>query len=64
MTEASIENILRPLEKIPCIYHLLYFLKNLYETRALIDLGNEINAMTPANAAKLGLNVRKTNIGA
>ena len=33
------------------------------KTRALIDLGSEVNAMTPAYTAKLGLKVRETDIG-
>ena len=33
------------------------------EVQALIDLGNEVNAMAPAYAKKLGLQVRKTDVG-
>ena len=64
VTVTSIEDILRPLERVPYIHHPLYFQKDLQETRALIDLGSEINAMTPAYAAKLGFEVQKTDIGA
>ena len=58
------EDTSRPLERVPCIHHPLRFRKDLRETRALIDSGSEVNAMTPAYAAKLGLGVRETNIGA
>ena len=58
------EDTSRPLERVPCIHHPLRFQKDLRKTRVLIDLGSEVNAMTPAYAAKLGLGVRKTDIGA
>lgn len=32
--------------------------------RALIDSGSEVNAMNPTYATKLGLRVRKTDVGA
>ena len=32
--------------------------------QALIDSGSEVNAMTPAYASKLGLTIRKTDVGA
>ena len=64
MTEASMEDTLRPLEKVPCIHHPLYFLKDLYKTRALIDLGSKVNTITLAYAAKLSFKIRKINIGA
>ena len=52
------------LEWVPYIYYLLCFLKDNAGVRALVDLGSEVNAMTPANAAKLGFKIRKTDIGA
>ena len=52
------------LERMPCIYYQLRFRKDIAGVGALVDLGSEVNAMTPAYAAKLGLKVRKTNIGA
>ena len=58
------EDTSRPLERVPCIHHPLRFRKNLRKTRALIDLGSEVNAMTPAYVAKLGLGVQETDIGA
>ena len=64
VTAASMENTLRLLERVLCIHHLLHFQKDLQETRVLIDLGNEVNAMTPTYATKLGLKIRKTDIKA
>ena len=64
VTATSMLNTLWPLERVPYIHHLLHFQKNLREIRVLIDLSSEVNAMTPAYAAKLGLRVRETNIGA
>ena len=51
-------------ERVPCIHYPLYFQKGTTGVRALVDSGSEVNAMTPAYAAKLGLKVRKTDIGA
>lgn len=62
MTKARMEDILQPLEKVLYIHYLLCFLKNLYKISTLIDLGNEVNIMTFAYAAKLGLKVRKNDI--
>lgn len=39
-------------------------LKNLHKTRALIDLGSEVNTITSVYIAKLILKIEKTNIGA
>ena len=64
VTAANMEDILRLLEKILYIHHQLHFRKNLWKTRALIDSSSEVNAMTPAYAAKLGLRVRETDIRA
>ena len=52
------------LERVPCIHYPLRFRKDTAGVRALVDSGSEVNAMTPAYAAKLGLQVRKTDIGA
>ena len=52
------------IERVPCIYYLLYFRKDSIGIRALVDSSSEINTMTPAYAAKLGLKVRKTDIKA
>ena len=64
VTVTNTKNTLRPLERLPCIHHLLQFRKNLRETRALIESSSEVNAITPAYIAELGLKVEKTNIGA
>ena len=45
------------LERVPCINYPLYFQKDIAGVRALVDLGSEVNAMTPAYTAKLGLKV-------
>ena len=52
------------LERVPCIYYLLCFQKDIKDVKALIDLGNEVNAMIPAYASKLCLNVHHTDVGA
>ena len=52
------------LKRVPCIHYPLRFRNNTTSIRALVDLGSEVNAMTPTYIAKLDLKVRKTNIGA
>ena len=52
------------LERVPCIYYQLCFQKDTAGVRALVDLGSEVNTMTPAYAAKLGLQVQKIDIKA
>ena len=52
------------LEWLQCIHYPLRFRKDTVGVRALVDLGSKVNAMTPAYAAKLGLQVRKADIGA
>ena len=52
------------LERVPYIYYPLHFRKDTAGIGALVDLGSEVNTMTPAYAAKLGLQIRNTNIGA
>ena len=62
MTEAIKEAIL---ERVPCIRYPVRFQKNdINNVQALIDSGSKINAMTLAYASKLGLAVRKTEVGA
>lgn len=58
------EDILRLLERVLCIYHLFHFRKNLYKTKVLIDMVSKINTIIPVYAAKLSFKVRKTDIGA
>ena len=52
------------LDRVPCIHYPLRFRKDTAEVKALIDSGSEVNAMTPTYAAKLGLKVRHTDVGA
>ena len=48
-----------------CIHYLVQFQKDQKATiRALIDVGSKVNVMTPAYAKQLGLQVRKTDVGA
>ena len=61
MTETNKEVTL---ERVPCIHYPLRFQKDTKGVRALVDSGSGVNAMTPAYAAKLGLQVRKSDIGA
>ena len=61
MTGASKE---ANLERVPCIRYLVQFRKDQDDTKALIDSGSEVNAMHAAYAVKLGLSVRKPNVGA
>ena len=48
--------------RVPCIYYLIRFQEE--QVRALLDSGSEVNAMNPDYARKLGLKIRRTNIGA
>ena len=52
------------LDCVPCIHYPAQFKKDTAEVLALIDSGSEVNAIAPAYAKKLGLRVRKTNVGA
>ena len=52
------------LEQVLYIYFPLRFWKNTVDVGALVDSGSEVNVITPTYAAKLGLKVQKTNIGA
>ena len=63
MTETSKEKYVS-LKHVPYIYYLLCFQKDTIGIRALIDLGNKVNAMVPAYALKLGLKVYLINIRA
>ncbi len=49
------------LEWIPCIWYPIIFKD---QTKALLDWGSELNAMSQAFAHHLGLTIRKTNVGA
>ena len=61
MTEASQEDVVA-LDWLFCICYPIQFKKN--EVQALIDSGNEVNAMTPGYASKLGLKIRPIDVGA
>ena len=53
------------LDQVRCIHYPVQFRKNKKATiQALINSGNEVNAMAPAYAAKLGLKVCPPNVGA
>ena len=66
MTEASKEaQEVIVLDQVPCIHYLVQFRKNNGATiQALIDSGSEVNAITPAYAKQLGLQVQKTDVKA
>ena len=65
MTGASKEAQELILDRVPCIYYSVQFLKNKGATIwALINLSSKVNAMTPAYAKQLGFQVRKTDVGA
>ena len=48
--------------KVPCIHYPVRFQEK--QVRALLDSSSEVNAMNLNYARKLGLKIRKTNIGA
>lgn len=45
------------LKHISYIYHLVWFKKDKAKIKALLNSNNEINAMTPVYAVKLGFKV-------
>ena len=56
---------LRVLDRVPCIYYSIQFRKDKYKNiLALLDSGNEVNAMTPAYTAYLGLQIGVNDVGA
>lgn len=59
VTEASKKNILRLLERILYIHHPLCFWKNLNKTKALVNLGSEVNTMTSVYVAELNIGAQK-----
>lgn len=63
MAPAS-DSFISLLKCIPCIHYLVRFKKDQVKVQALIDFDNKINIMTAAYAAKLGLRVHLTDIGA
>ena len=61
MTKTSKEGDVA-LQRVLYVHYSIRFKKK--EVQALIDLGNEVNAMILAYASRLGLRVYRTNIGA
>ena len=58
VTEASKKAQEVILDRVPCIHYPVQFRKDKRATiRALIDSGSKVNAMTPAYAKQLGLQV-------
>ncbi len=57
MTEKKTEEF----ERVPCIRYLVTFKDH---TKALLDSGSKVNAMSQVFASQLGLKIRKTNVGA
>ena len=65
VTEVSKKNQEVILDRVPCIHYPMQFRKDKKATiQALINSGSKVNAITPAYAKQLGLQVRKTNVGA
>ena len=58
MTDTSSKKVV----KVPCIYYPVRFQEE--QIRALLNSGSEVNAINLAFAQKLGLHIRKTNVGA
>ena len=48
--------------KVPCIHYPIRFQEE--QVRALLNSGSKVNAMNSDYARKLGLKIRRTNIGA
>ena len=46
----------------PCIYYLVWFKEK--QVRALLDIGNKVNAISPAYIERLDLKIWKTNVAA
>ena len=65
VTKASKEAQEAILDRVPYIYYPVQFQKDKGATIcALIDLSSKINAMTLTYAKQLGLQVRRTDVGA
>ena len=62
-TQEASANIPRTLQRVPCIRYPVQFQENSEEVKAFLDSGSDINAMTPAYAAKFGLATRNNNVG-
>ena len=64
MTGASKEALkVRVLDRVPCIYYPVQFCKDKSkDVLALLNSGSEINVMSTAYTAHLGLKIRVTNV--
>ena len=67
-TSASVTEVIKKddkqLECMPYIQYPVKFKKDCIEIQALLDSGSEVNTMTPAYAAKLGLRICLNDVGA
>ena len=61
VTSVSVTNGSKEVIRVPCIHYPVQFQEE--QIRALLDSGSKINAMKPDFAQKLGLYIRKTNVG-
>ena len=52
------------LKMVPYIYYSVWFQKGQEQVIALLNSGSEVNAISPAFVERLGLKIRKTNVGA
>ena len=50
--------------RVPYIHYLVQFQEDQEQVKALLDSGSEVNPINPAFTRKLGLHIRKTNVGA
>ena len=50
--------------RVPYIYYPVWFQQDQEQVRALLDSGSKVNAMSLTYAKRLGLKIRKTNVGA
>ena len=60
MTETSKEDEV-PLQRVLCVYYPILFKKK--EVQALIDSGNEVNAMTSTYVSRLSLQIHRADVG-
>ena len=61
-TSVPVTNSSKEIVRIPCIHYPVRFQEE--QVRALLNSGSKVNAMNPAFARKLGLHIRKINVGA
>ena len=64
MTFISVTASLEAFYKMPYVWYPVQFQEGQTKVKALIDFGSEVNAMTLAYTAQLGLTTWKTSIGA